>query len=389
VFFYGLGYILRQRSFRSAYENKGDYDRAIADLTRAAELDQNFQAAYYNRGIIYSRKGDYDRAIVDFTWAIKVDPNYASAYYHRGIAYEAKGDRQRAKEDFAVERKLTVSDPAVSVRDRIGDLNAHQSVKHLRLVELGAIEKSPHSFGYILYKAASYAIQGGEVYSQDDYYYYPLKEWDDEKLLDGVNQVLNSYEGYSPKYPLENMSMVDICNLFELFHYSFLNFEEIAADMYRFNFRHKVHGDTHTVYLKNTEPQDMSITELYFLIAVENTLIKMCEYKNSVIKILTEDHDLGIDAEYAWIYFRYPEYERTLQTLVVINSSGQFEKLAERIYNKTPPVMKWNGQNVKVRDDTYYDVLTIENGKDTKDIVFDISDFFHNPMRGENFTDDE
>jgi Tfp pilus assembly protein PilF len=53
----------------------------------------------------YNAKKEHDKAIADFSKAIELDPKYAQAYYNRAYAYEAKGekmladkDRQKAKE---------------------------------------------------------------------------------------------------------------------------------------------------------------------------------------------------------------------------------------------------------------------------------------------------
>ena len=56
-----------------------DYDRAIADYTKAIEIDPKFADAYYNRGLAYCYKQDYDRAITDYTKAIEIDPKFAIA----------------------------------------------------------------------------------------------------------------------------------------------------------------------------------------------------------------------------------------------------------------------------------------------------------------------
>lgn len=54
-------------------------DRAIADHTRAIELDPTYAAAYYNRGVAHDGKGDSDDAIADYTRAIEIEPKFASA----------------------------------------------------------------------------------------------------------------------------------------------------------------------------------------------------------------------------------------------------------------------------------------------------------------------
>ena len=64
-----------------------DYKGAIADFTKAIELDPSYvKEAYYNRGLSKARLQDNRGAIADFTKAIEFDPNYASAYVNRGLS---------------------------------------------------------------------------------------------------------------------------------------------------------------------------------------------------------------------------------------------------------------------------------------------------------------
>jgi tetratricopeptide (TPR) repeat protein len=78
-----------------------DYDRAIADYSRAIQLNPNFFEAYNDRGNVYMNgKKDYDHAIVDYSSAIRLNPNLAISYNNRGIAYRIKGDYDRAIADY-------------------------------------------------------------------------------------------------------------------------------------------------------------------------------------------------------------------------------------------------------------------------------------------------
>lgn len=70
----------------------GDYDGAIADSSRAIELDSKMPEAYYNRGTAKLQKADYDGAIADYSKAIELNANFARAYYNRGAAKKHKGD---------------------------------------------------------------------------------------------------------------------------------------------------------------------------------------------------------------------------------------------------------------------------------------------------------
>jgi tetratricopeptide (TPR) repeat protein len=87
---------------RSAtYNAKGDHDRAIADANKAIEIDPKLATAYGNRGNAYYNKKQYDRAIADANKAIGIDPKLARAYNNRGLAYRAKGDTDRAIADYS------------------------------------------------------------------------------------------------------------------------------------------------------------------------------------------------------------------------------------------------------------------------------------------------
>lgn len=54
----------------------GDLDGALADFTKAIELDPKYVIAYLNRSVIKHRKGDYPGSRVDFDKALELDPEY-------------------------------------------------------------------------------------------------------------------------------------------------------------------------------------------------------------------------------------------------------------------------------------------------------------------------
>ena len=59
----------------------GDNYGAIADYTKAIELDPDYANAYYNRAILKRDLKDYYGAIADYTKAIELNPDYVDAYY--------------------------------------------------------------------------------------------------------------------------------------------------------------------------------------------------------------------------------------------------------------------------------------------------------------------
>ena len=82
-----------------AYVNKEDYDRDIADQTKAIELNPDYADAYYNRGVAYHSKHDYDRAIADYSKASELNPNDPDSHINRCRAYNEKGEYDKAIAD--------------------------------------------------------------------------------------------------------------------------------------------------------------------------------------------------------------------------------------------------------------------------------------------------
>jgi len=72
--------------FYSAYEKstKGDYYGAVADYTKAIELDNYYYFAYCWRGNSKFHLKDYKGAIEDYTKAIELNPKYQVGFCRRG-----------------------------------------------------------------------------------------------------------------------------------------------------------------------------------------------------------------------------------------------------------------------------------------------------------------
>jgi tetratricopeptide (TPR) repeat protein len=86
----------------NAYGRKGDIDRAMSDYDQAIRLNSKFAAAYNNRGTTWrDDKRDNVRAIADYDQAIGLNPKFADAYNNRGIAYDNMGDHDRALANYS------------------------------------------------------------------------------------------------------------------------------------------------------------------------------------------------------------------------------------------------------------------------------------------------
>ncbi|WP_369204084.1 tetratricopeptide repeat protein [Streptomyces sp. PU-14G] len=102
-----LAYALRGRQHRRA----GLYRKALADYTRAIELNVEGDRAFYGRGLTYRLMGRYEDALPDLSAAVDTDPTDPLNHAERGLTFEflRRYDEALADYDRAIEL-----DPAFS-----------------------------------------------------------------------------------------------------------------------------------------------------------------------------------------------------------------------------------------------------------------------------------
>ena len=80
--------------------NKGDFNGAIADYTKAIEIDSDYEGFYINRGAAKYKLKNFSGAIADYSKAIQLDPNNGKIYYNRGFPKGMLEDYEGSCEDF-------------------------------------------------------------------------------------------------------------------------------------------------------------------------------------------------------------------------------------------------------------------------------------------------
>ncbi|MDD5617673.1 MAG: tetratricopeptide repeat protein [Candidatus Omnitrophica bacterium] len=87
-------------SLAFAYDEKGDYAKAIEEYIMSISKNPGYMVSHYNLGRDYAIMGWYDRAILEFKEAIKIIPNFAETHNNLGYAYWYKGRVVDAEFEF-------------------------------------------------------------------------------------------------------------------------------------------------------------------------------------------------------------------------------------------------------------------------------------------------
>jgi tetratricopeptide (TPR) repeat protein len=139
------------------YRVRDDIERAVADLTNAAETDPARAASY--RGSIHAIRGEHELALAQFEQAIKANASDARAYNSRGNTRNAAGDRDGAIADFNEAVRL---DPKYTAA-HLNRADAYIAKKNLILALADASEaiRLEHNYpgGYTI-RGQVYRMQG-------------------------------------------------------------------------------------------------------------------------------------------------------------------------------------------------------------------------------------
>ena len=93
--------------------------QAVADYTKAIEINLQFGEAYYNRGIAWTKKGNFDFAIADCSKALDISPTYADAYNQLAWILSACPD-ERYRDGV---KAVTFSKKALEIQEKPGFLD--------------------------------------------------------------------------------------------------------------------------------------------------------------------------------------------------------------------------------------------------------------------------
>jgi tetratricopeptide (TPR) repeat protein len=83
-----------------AYEKIRQYQKALEDYSKAIQLQPDDPELYMIRGMLFDIMNRPDSAVVDYSSAIRNNAAFAKAYYYRGLDLERAGQTEAALADF-------------------------------------------------------------------------------------------------------------------------------------------------------------------------------------------------------------------------------------------------------------------------------------------------
>jgi len=93
-----------------------DFRGAIAEYSKAIEIDPKHKDAYNNRGFAKSNLLDFSGSVADYTMAIEIDPKYAEAYNNRGLAKMKLDQKDSGCLDLKKARELGYEDAYEAIK---------------------------------------------------------------------------------------------------------------------------------------------------------------------------------------------------------------------------------------------------------------------------------
>ena len=144
------------------YLNNSQYQLAIEQFNKAAELNPDDSNIYANRGLAHHWLGAYGEASADYGRALELDPDNYLTYYNRGVSFGDRGQHERAVADYrrAIERNPT--DPLSHNNLAWGlayhlDINYEEALEYaLRSVELSPEDYNLDTLALVYYKLERY-----------------------------------------------------------------------------------------------------------------------------------------------------------------------------------------------------------------------------------------
>ncbi|KMQ94582.1 small glutamine-rich tetratricopeptide repeat-containing protein alpha [Lasius niger] len=138
----------RLKNEGNALMKQEKHHEALANYTKAIQLDGRNAVYYCNRAAVHSKLGNHALAIKDCNSALSIDPSYSKAYGRLGLAYSSLERHKEAKESY--EKALAMEPDNESYRnnlqlaeEKLAQLGVNQTLPNLPGMDLSALLSNP------------------------------------------------------------------------------------------------------------------------------------------------------------------------------------------------------------------------------------------------------
>lgn len=150
-----------------AYYHLNDYSRALADFDEAIRLRPDGSRAYFSRGLMFLNGNRLDDAIADFTKARELDRRDVWPLANRGLAHAWRKDRPLAEKDFRAARAIDPSNPVMLRGEAILAMDAGDPATAVkRLTE--SLKSDPDNIWALRMRAEMFLLLGDNEKSWAD-----------------------------------------------------------------------------------------------------------------------------------------------------------------------------------------------------------------------------
>ena len=98
----------RKKNTDQYYEEKLNYDLMLKDYEETNKINPQFPFSWFNRGNVFTLQKDYRNAIANYTKAIELEHNFAEAYFNRGLCYVLIGENAKGISDLSKAGELGI-----------------------------------------------------------------------------------------------------------------------------------------------------------------------------------------------------------------------------------------------------------------------------------------
>ena len=267
---------------------RGDFKAATEFLEKGIELEPDNPMLLSEMGLLFGEIGTntgnrdfYNKAIYFYDKALNsrpfnTDSKKARALRGIGFILIELGEYEKAKDVYEASLTWQESDNAISELQIIAEqLNKTDSKVFRagsnfndaqRIHSLQYFDESrqklpnnlqnnlPNKYLYIWSKASLLLSQGFSEYRKNDFFNYPLIEWNEPEMTICINQIVHYLKGFDPIHYIETNNIDNAKKLLLTFHFETITIKQIIntnnEKIQAISFKHKVDKDEITFFFK-------------------------------------------------------------------------------------------------------------------------------------------